>query len=336
MSQSLEPEQKNEKKWALLSKLIKQGVTELNPTLSKVGVRYVDIEENLKDASPTRVMAALKKLEKKGAVEASLSDRVLTCPDCGSPKVYSKYACPKCHSFNVEYTELMEHIKCGYIGPKTKFAEESSLICPRCKTVISEGENHEADDPYLKQTKYRTIGNCYLCERCGYRFDTPEIVHFCQQCKRNFTHREGRYIKVYRYKITDKTLNNLKKDLPVLETIKNGLREKGYETRLHTSLSGTSGVPHPFDIVAEKNNTCLAFDLSTVGEAKDIVSLLGKKIDVNPSETILIDLSKHENLRSLGQVYGIKILKATDEKKLKKELTKILAKFDLPEKSSNI
>ncbi len=331
MSQSLEPKQKNEKNRELLGKLVKRGITELKPTLSKVGVHYVDVEENLSDVSPTQVMTILKNLEKKGAVEADVLDRVLTCSDCGSPEVYSKYACPRCHSFNVEYTELMEHMKCGYIGSKDKFTEGSSLVCPGCKTLINENGSSKVSDLYPEQTKCRTIGNCYLCEKCGYRFDAPEIVHFCQQCKRNFTPREGNYVKIYKYKITDKTLDEFGKDSSVLETISSVLQKNGYKVRLQTSLLGASGVKHLFDIVAEKNNTRLAIDLSTVGDTKDVVSLMGKKMDTNPTEAILIDLSKDGDFSSLGQVYNIKTLKATDEKKLEIGLTGMLAGLDLPE-----
>lgn len=301
----------------LLGKLIKRGVLELKPRLSDVGVHYVEAEETLQIEDPTQVKGILKNLERKGALVSQFVDRVLTCPDCGSPEVFSKYACPKCNSINVEYTELLEHMKCGYMGSKGKFTKGSSLICPECQAEL-------VDDAL----QYRRIGNCYQCEKCGHRFDTPEVIHFCQQCKGSFTHREAKYIKIYAYKIAEETVNKFAKDLPLFESVEEILYEKGFDTNFHTQLTGTSGVQHPFDIVAKRDNVLLVVDVSLAGDKNDAVSLLGKKMDINPTECLLIDLSDREELLSLGKVYGITILKGGDEKQLKRELRDFLAILD--------
>ena len=57
----------------------------------------------------------------------------------------------------------------------------------------------------------------------------------------------------------------------------------------------------------------------------EIISLLGKKMDVNPTHALLIDLSDREELLSLGKVYSITIEKGGNEKQLKKELRDFLA-----------
>ncbi|MCW3985866.1 MAG: hypothetical protein NWE91_05600 [Candidatus Bathyarchaeota archaeon] len=307
----------------LLGKLIKRGVLELKPRLSDVGVHYIEAEETLQTEDPAQVKGILKNLERKGALVAQFVDRVLTCPDCGSPEVFSKYACPKCNSINVEYTELLEHMKCGYMGSKDKFTKASSLICPECQTEL-------VDDAL----QYRRIGNCYQCEKCGHRFDTPEVIHFCQQCKRNFTHREAKYIKIYAYKIAEETVNKFSKDLPLYESVEEILREKGYDIQFHSQITGTSGVQHPFDIVAKKQDVLLVADVSLTGDKNDAVSLLGKKMDINPTECLLIDLSDREELLSLGKVYGITILKGGNEKQLKRKLRDFLAILDSPTQTS--
>lgn len=235
----------------LLRKLIKKGVLELKPTLNKIGVHYVEAEETWKNTDSTKVKSILKNLEKKGALKSKFVDRVLTCPDCGSPEVYSKYICPKCNSHNVEYTQLLEHMKCGYIGSKDKFIKGSSLVCPSCQVELKEEAVH-----------YRVIGNCYQCEKCGYRFDKPEILHICQKCRRNFTHQEAKYLKTFSYKITDKTVNNFRKDIPILDNLKKILTQKGFKVQLHPKIAGASGVQHSFDILAEKNQNLLVIDIS--------------------------------------------------------------------------
>lgn len=57
---------------------------------------------DLKDAGSVYVEDMLQNLEKQGILEPKVVDRVLTCPDCGSPEVYSKYACPKCDPYNID------------------------------------------------------------------------------------------------------------------------------------------------------------------------------------------------------------------------------------------
>jgi len=298
----------------LLRKLIKKGVLELKPTLNKTGIRYVEAEETWKDADSVQVKDALENLEKKGALISKFIDRALTCPDCGSPEVHSKYACPKCNSINVEYTELLEHMKCGYIGSKDNFIKGSSLVCPGCQAELADAA-----------VQYRVIGNCYQCEKCGHRFDTPEVIHFCRQCQRSFTHREAKYIKIYTYKIAAETINKLGKDLPLFESVGEILCENGFDTQFHAKIEGTSGVQHPFDIIAKKGETLLVIDVSLSGDKNDAVSLLGKKMDVNPTRSILIDMSNREELASLGKVYNITVYKGVNEKELRNELRNFLA-----------
>jgi len=319
MNQSSKLVQTDAEVQKLLGKLIKRGVLEFKPTLNREGIHYVEIEKNLKDADSVYVEGMLQNLEKQGILEPKFIDRVLTCPDCASPEVYSKYACPKCDSYNVDYTELIEHTKCGYIGSKDKFMKGTSLVCPGCQARFVEE---------FKAVALLQIGSCYQCEKCGQRFDKPEVIHFCQQCKRSFTHREAKYIKIYAYKIADETVNKFRKDLPLFESVGEILREKGFDTQFHAQLTGTSGVQHPFDIVAKRRSVLLVADVSLTGDKNDAVSLLGKKMDVNPTEALLIDLSDRKELLSLGKVYGITILKGGKEKQLKRELRDFLAILD--------
>jgi len=298
----------------LLRKLVKKGVLELKPTLNKLGIHYFEAEETWKTTDSTHVKGILKNLEKKGALASKFVDRVLTCPDCGSPEVYSKYTCPKCNSINVEYTELLEHLKCGYIGSKNNFVKGSTLVCPGCQAELVD-----------EALQYRVIGNCYQCEKCGHRFDTPEVIHFCQQCQRSFTHREAKYIKIYAYKIADETVNKFGKDLPLYEGVGETLHENGFATQFHAKTEGTSGVQHTFDITAKKGKILLVVDVSLSGDKNDAVSLLGKEMDVNPTQSVLIDMSNREELAALGKVYGITVFKGANEKKLRNELQSFLA-----------
>lgn len=302
----------------LLVRLIKRGVLEITPHLSGVGVRYTEAEKALETDDSTQVRAVLSNLERKGALVAQFLDRVLTCPECGSPEVFSKYACPKCNSINVEFTELLEHMKCGYMGSRDDFLKDLSMVCPRCQTEL-------VDDTL----QYHRVGDCYKCEKCGHCFDTPEVIHICQQCKRSFTHREAKYIKIFAYKISEEITKEFLRELPLFESVEEILHEKHYDTQFHTQLTGASGVQHSFDIVAKRESVLLVADVSLAGDKKDAISLLGKKTDVKPTECMIIDLSDRDELLSLGKIYGITIIKGGNEKKLRKDLRNVLDRLNL-------
>lgn len=281
----------------LLRKLIRKGVLELRPSLDKVGVHYAEAEEAWAvDLAQARGLIA--GLEKKGVLKSEFLDRVLTCPHCGSPEVHSKYACPRCKSDNVEFTELLEHMKCGYIGPKDTFVKDEVFVCPRCQTVLGEGSSD-----------HRVIGNFYQCEKCLYRFDKPDVVHFCQNCGTTSTHQTAKYIKLFGYKILDETIREFQKELPILKNIKKTLTDRGFKVQVHAKVAGSSGVESPFDIVAEKDEIRLVVDVSMGGDKNDIIALLAKKVDVNPTRAVIVDLSGGDELANLGKVYDIAVLK---------------------------
>lgn len=287
-----------------LRELIKKGILTLKPSLDRQGIRYVDAEETWK-VDLTKARAIINELVKKGFLKPDFVDRVLTCPKCGSPEVYSKYACPKCKSHNVEFTELIEHTKCGNIGPKDSFAKGASLICPRCQMEFTK-----------KTSDYRVIGNFYLCEKCGNRFDKPDAIHICQNCGTTSTYQNAKYIKTFAYSVTEEAMKSFQTELPILENIKKILVEKGFRVQLHAKVTGTSGAQSPFDILAEKGTIRLVIDVSATGNKNDVIALLAKKVDVNPTGTAILDLSASEEINNLGKVFGINVFKGTDNQNL--------------------
>jgi len=319
-------EEDQEKKF--LGKLIKKGVLQLKPTLYDEEIHYEDAEKAWSNYDTTQVRKALLHMERKGILQSKYVDRILTCPDCGSPEVHSKYACPKCSSHNVEHTELLEHMKCGYMDSKDKFQKGKSLVCPNCQTQLVEEAVH-----------YRVIGNCFQCEKCGFRFDKPEIMHFCRgfrECKRIFTYQDAKYDKIFSYKITDETVKSLRSGQPVLESLEKIFIEKGYRVHLHPQITGASGVQHPFALLAEKNQTRIVIDISITGNKNDMISLLGKKVDINPTGAAIIDLSKSDELAQLGKVYNIMVFQATNEPDLQKHLSHFLTNQDSNETTLSI
>jgi len=300
----------------LLRKLVKRGFLELRPSLDKLGVHYVKAEEAW-GVDLVQVKSMIAGLEKKGFLKSEFLDRVLTCPHCGSPEAHSKYACPRCKSDNVEFTELLEHMKCGYIGPRDTFAKGGILVCPRCQTGLAESA-----------VDHRVIGNFYQCEKCQYRFDKPDVIHFCQNCGTSSTHQTAKYIKLFGYRIPDEAIREFQEELPILKKIKKVLAGRGFRVQVHAQVLGASGVESPFDIVAEKDKVRLVIDVSMGGDKTDIIALLAKKVDVNPTKAVIVDLSTSNELATLGKVYGIAVLKTSVDRAVPYNFENFLAALD--------
>jgi rubrerythrin len=300
----------------LVRKLIENGVLQLNPTLDKVAVRYFEAEKAW-NVDHAQVKTVLDDLMKRNLLKSEPLNRALTCPQCGSPDLYSKYACPRCKSDNVDFTELLEHMKCGNIGPKDGFVKGTSLVCPRCQTVLSEGGPDN-----------RVIGNFYQCEKCGYRFDRPDVVHLCLNCGTTSTHQTAKYVKIFRYTIPSEIIQELQRELPVLKNLKKNLTDKGFNIQTHARVKGVSGVESVFDILAEKEDVRLVIDISTTGDKTDIIGLLAKKVDVNPTRAAIIDLSGSGVQDSLGKVYGITVFKTTADHTVLEGFDEFLKPFE--------
>jgi predicted RNA-binding Zn-ribbon protein involved in translation (DUF1610 family) len=177
--------------------------------------------------------------------------------------------------------------------------KDSVLVCPRCGTGLSE-----------ELANYRIIGNFYQCDNCGNRFDKPEVLHLCQNCGRSSTFQDVKYVKVFSYRISEETVKQLGKELPILENVRKLLVDKGFRVRLHSKVVGSSGVESFFDVFAEMDDVRLVFDVSVEGGKNDIVGLLAKKVDVNPTKAVILDLSDGEELTLLGKIYDIVVFKA--------------------------
>ncbi len=304
-----------------IRKLIKKGTLALKPSLVRQGIRYVEAEETWKvDLDKARIIIDM--LTEKGFFTPEIVDRVLTCPKCGSPEAHSKYACPKCKSYNVGFTELIEHIKCGNIGSKDQFTKGSSLVCPRCQIELAE-----------KASDYRVIGNFYQCDKCAHRFDKPDAIHMCQNCGTTFTYQNAKYIKLFAYSITEEARKSFKTELPILEDAKRILVGEGFKVRFQAKVKGASGAQSPFDVLAQKGTIYLVIDVSTAGNKNDIIALLAKKVDVNPSEAAIINMSTSDEIANLGKVFGITVFKATDNQNVPEDFITFLRSLPLEESS---
>jgi uncharacterized OB-fold protein len=284
-------------------------VQEITPRIGQDGVIYDLKELGDQDYDQGAISELLTSLATKGFLAIKEHDRTLFCPGCGAAHVYSKYACPSCQSIQTRKIELLEHPFCGYMGSKENFeAEGGSLTCPNCKTVLEAAAGSPAD---RSRESYKLVGSRFECEKCDHRFDRPNVLNHCQKCDASFNYKAATYKAVHSYELTDQVKQVLGWAInKALDPIQSILAARGYRVLRNTHVTGASGAEHTFSIAAKKDSTHIIMDVSARGDQEDMVSLLGKKMDVNPTMTFLIDMSANEELLSLGEVYGITVLNA--------------------------
>ncbi len=281
---------------SLVQRMVDQGVYSIHAKVDSKGISYPLASAVLHDRSEDEIAEFLLKLVKAGVLNSKLLDRVIACPTCNSPSVYSKYNCPRCSSYDIGKASIIEHIRCGYIGSKEKFEKGNRLVCPKCKSVLGDGD-------------YRSIGASFECNTCNTRFEAPKITHKCSSCDEVFSYKEAKYEAIYEYALSEETKRSVARGTVPLSSIATVLKQEGFKVGIKADLLGKSGATHTFDIVAKRGKELIVANFTFEPKEENIIGLFAKKYDIDPTLTLLIALtppSKEEE--AVSKAYGVTIL----------------------------
>ena len=300
---------------ALLQHMVDQGSYSIHPKVDQKGITYPELTNIFPSKTHADIMEFLDRLVGYGILSSKLLDKVIICPTCSSASVYSKYNCPRCSSFDIGKAEIIEHIRCGYIGSKEKFHQgekSKELICPKCKGLVNEID-------------YKKIGSSFECNSCSSRFEAPKINHKCNSCDDVFTYREAAYESTYEYILSEDTKRNLAGGRIPLGSIAVILREKGYDVGMKADLVGKSGATHTFDIIARKGDQLIVANFTFQPKEEDIIGLFAKKYDIDPTFTLLISLSPpSKEEEAVSKAYGVKILYSSGSTPVADQILKLI------------
>jgi uncharacterized OB-fold protein len=297
---------------AMIQKMVDQGVYSMSSKLEKGGIVYPILQELFPKKSSKEMNDFLDELTRAGILKSRLLDKVIICPTCGSPSVYSKYNCPRCSSFDIGKTVIIEHIRCGFIGSRDKFQNGDVLICPKCKNLVADND-------------YRKIGTSFECKSCGTRFEAPRMSHKCNSCEDVFTYKEARYDPIFEFDLSDETKRTVAKGTLPLASIIATLKQDGFDVGSKRDILGKSGATHTFDIVAKKGSVLVVGNFAFEPKEEDIIGLFAKKYDVDPTFTILIALTmptKDED--TVSKAYGVKIISPMGSHTIGKQIAELV------------
>jgi len=256
---------------------------------------------NTSDGNTTSQITAdcLENLARLGILQKDFYDSVTSCPNCESTIITLHNRCPKCKSHNVDKTSLIEHILCGYIDQKTKYANGR---CPRCGETLANGQ-------------FQYMGIWYVCNECGERFESSEPDLICRDCNTKFTIKEARVKEIPKFSLNLARKEEIRQNVASLESIHTLLDNLGFTVEMPgLAIGKRSGMQHEFSLIASKlmngREITVALDHAVAEpevSSSPLILFIYKTSEVKVDIPIFVAMPKlHETAKKIAQ--GNKIL----------------------------
>ncbi|MEK0320168.1 MAG: hypothetical protein QQN61_03635 [Nitrosopumilus sp.] len=284
------------------------------PILSKIG----EVQDNIE---------YLDSLVTDGILEQKIYEKLIVCPihpDTFSSSV--RLYCPDCHSMNVEKLKLFEHKKCGYITESTNFdfSDHNDSHCPSCKKPIKNFEK-----------EIRVPAMWYQCNDCSEKFDNAVIKLHCRKHEHDFDTNSGQFVTTFSYKLKNSEISINSDISQIKDELLNLLQGFNFTAKLNVSIKGKSGNVHEIPIYGKSkttNDSILIFIKNQPDgiDQSDMNSILVPKLDINPTNTLLVTISDiNEGVDSLAKHYGIHLISEHDFSKIVSRVEEFVSEWYL-------
>ena len=267
------------------------------PILSKIG----EMQDNV---------ACLDDLVSDGILEKQVYEKLIVCPI--HPETFSssmRLYCPKCHTMNVEKLNLFEHKKCGYITESTNFdfSDQHNSKCPSCNKQIKNFEK-----------EVRVPAMWYQCSDCNEKFDNAVIKLHCRKHEHDFDTNSGQFVTTFSYKLKNSQISINSDTNQIKDELVKLLHGFNFDAKLNISIKGKSGNVHEIPIYAKSKTTgesILIFikNQPTGVDQSDMNSILVPKLDIDPTNTLLVTVSGiNDGIENFAAHYGIHLIVEQD------------------------
>ncbi len=117
----------------------------------------------------------LERLADMGMLRSVFSERVNTCPQCGSGNILFREVCPHCEGAGIEQPEVIHHFRCAGVFRTDLFGDPEAPVCPKCRHQLRHvGVDHE----YLNAE--------FVCATCGQASSVVPTKGRCMECGHHF------------------------------------------------------------------------------------------------------------------------------------------------------
>jgi len=260
----------------------------------------------------------LRRLADIGILKASLFEKIMMCPKCGTPtNVYSRFKCPQCGSTGIVINRMIEHLACGTIHEESVFRVAGASVCPTCKKVVE------------KPTEQRFIGVMCVCEKCRAHFEDPSQSFFCRKCEVDFNLTNGIVTDCYIYTINEHTLEEIRSQIGI-PAIAQVLQKNEFEVIVPGKIEG---VIREFSIIARRGTKWVGIDIDSsdveVG-VEPVLALFVKLLEAKPDSAVFGALPRlSAKAREVAQMHGIKVAEGLTPGEVADKILEI-TRADLP------
>jgi len=267
----------------------------LEPTFEtdRIPRYYIEPEKSTKLSVDATL---LRRLADIGILNASLFEKILMCPKCGTPtNVYARFKCPQCASTDISMNRMIEHLACGTIHDEKMFRLGSTSMCPTCKKVLQ------------KPAEERFIGLMCSCGKCRAHFEDPAQSFFCRKCETDFNLMTGIITDLYTYSLNERTLEETRAQMGI-PAIVQILQKNGFEVTTPGSIPG--GVAQ-YSMLARKGSRSIGIDIDTgdveVG-VEPVLALFVKLLEAKPDIAIFGALPRlSPKAKEVASMHGIRV-----------------------------
>jgi len=265
----------------------------------------------------------LRRLADIGILRATLFEKILMCPKCGTPSnVYARFKCPQCGSTDILINRMVEHLACGTIHEENVFNVGAGGVCPTCRKVVK------------KPSEQRFIGVMCSCGKCRAHFEDPSQSFFCRKCQVDFNLTTGIITDSYIYQVNEQILEEARSQIGI-PAIAQVLQKNGFEVTVPGKIGDSA---RQFSILARRGGKSLAIDIDTndteVG-VEPVLALFVKLLESKPDSAVFGALPRlSTKAREVAQMHSIKVAEGLTPSEVADKILEI-ARADLPSTPSN-
>lgn len=159
----------------LLNSGFDSSYTELELLLKKSQKMSVSKIQELLAIPQNKLVFMLKKLIENNKAKEIGTINEVACNTCKSIMISACYCCPQCQSNNFESESILEHYKCGNVGPTSDYEDDT---CPKCKKLLKEfGLDYRTSTKFICsdcKNVFENLLTFFSCGSCGGKFQINE------------------------------------------------------------------------------------------------------------------------------------------------------------------
>jgi hypothetical protein len=158
----------------------------------------------------------------------------------------------------------------------------------------------------------------YQCNDCSEKFDNAVIKIHCRKHEHDFDINSGQFITTFSYKLKN-SQSSINSDVSqIKDELLTLLEGFNFTAKLNVSIKGKSNNVHEIPIYGKSkttNESILIFikNHSDGIDQSDVNSILVPKLDINPTNTLLVTVSDvNESVSNLVKHYNIHLISEPD------------------------